>query len=145
MNPNQACFSAFIFTLLLILCVFCLSTPLIATNYVHLIFVEIGIVKEDEDVEINKNPSQRDWIRWHLVCFIFLFVYSLLLFLYYQVDNINLILASLLDKYVPLLSIQIQKFVPRITKSSKDHRLLQTSYMVLFFTGFIAPSTGLLS
>lgn len=123
MNPNKACFFAYILTVLLILCVFFLSTPLIATNYLHLILSNIGISAEEAKPPKDKGA----FFRWHMV------------------DSLSLIIAILLDKYVPVLSIYIQRhLVPRMTKSSKDHRLLQTSYLVLFFIGFIAPSVGLL-
>lgn len=86
MNPNKACFFAYTLTVLLILCVFCLSTPLIATNYLSVILRDIGIATEK-----TKPPTSKwGWIHWHMI------------------ESFSLIVAILLDKYVPVVSIYIQ-------------------------------------
>ena len=128
MDTNVAGIFAFALTIVLVLLIVLLTTPLIAVNYLKIILIEIGIKNDDDPNDaFNKSVFSWAWIKYKIM------------------EYSSPILVLILDKLVPWLVEIIQSQVPRTTKSAKQLRLLQICFFFIFVTGYIAPSIGLQS
>ena len=56
---------------------------------------------------------------------------------------LSILVVSMLSISLPKVLIIILLKVPRVTKSEKNHKLMQTVFVFIFFSSFILPSVGI--